>query len=154
MTLTERFRNLGRLIGERIELVAPSFEMADAVYRACRESSNELRPFMPWMHEDLQLGDIHQFVQRSIEGRENGTALDFWIVDREDRRCLGGVGLKNFSTYSPRAELGYWIRTGYTGHGYASEAVRVMLAASQKYPALERVDAMAAVENTRSQNLR
>jgi len=29
-----------------------------------------------------------------------------------------------------------------------------MLAASQKYLALERVDAMAAVENTRSQNLR
>lgn len=153
MTLAERFQNLGRLIGDRIELVQPSFDLADAVYRACRESSDQLRTFLPWMHEELQLGDVQHFVRHATDARANGTALNFWIIDREDRRCLGGVVLRNFGLTRSQAELGYWIRTGYTDRGYAAEAVTVLLKAARKYLALDRVDAIAAAENIGSHDV-
>ncbi len=106
------------------------------LHAAVIESLDHLRPWMPWAaKEPLSLDERTQLV-------------DGWwrLWDAGDRMCgvfvgdrvVGGCGLHQ--RIGPGGqEIGYWVRVGQTGRGYATAAARALT---------DMAFAMAAVTHT------
>ncbi len=77
-----------------------------------------------------------------------------WAITRRDDGSLVGVLLGAMSLrLTPahrRGELGYWIARAEWGNGYATEAVRAVIAFAFDEIGLHRVDALRFVENPAS----
>lgn len=112
---------------------------------------------------------LHPSVQRylyddePITTPEQATAiLDFYlaspdadynrwtIVRKTDDQRIGTCGFHKWSRPHRRAEIGYDLSPAYQGYGYMTEAVEAMLQHGFRRLKLHRIEALVAVENTRS----
>src|ERR1700692_1788981 len=114
------------LRGERI-VVRPYRESdAQVLQEAVAESRDHIRPWLPF-------ADAHQTVEESRDWIIHTLAQ--WLL-REDltmgmwevatNRYLGGTGLHPHNWDTGYFEVGYWIRASAEGHGYITEAVRLL----------------------------
>src|ERR1700761_5857930 len=80
--------------------------------------------YLSWpMHRTL--ADTHAFLAWSDAEWGKGPAGPYLVFSREDNRLLGGTGL---SFMSPTcAATGYVLARDAWGHGYATEALQVMV---------------------------
>jgi len=114
------------LRGEHV-LVRPYLESdAQALQEAVAESRDHLRPWMPF-------ADAHQTVEESrdwiIHEMANWLTRQNMVVgmwDAATQRYLGGSGLHPRNWDIGYFEIGYWIRASAEGHGYVTEAVRLL----------------------------
>lgn len=114
------------LRGERI-IVRPYRESdAQDLFEAVVESRDHLRPWLPF-------ADAHQTVEESRDWIIHQMAR--WLLREElsmsmweaaSHRYLGGTGLQVHSWDTGYFEIGYWIRASAEGHGYVTEAVRLL----------------------------
>jgi RimJ/RimL family protein N-acetyltransferase len=103
-------------------LILRSYDLADVPELArligAREvAANLLRVPFPYTEQDAKA---------FITGLEDGGEIRLAITLRADGSLCGGVGLRVASAHE-RAELGYWLGIPYWGHGYATEASRVLV---------------------------
>jgi RimJ/RimL family protein N-acetyltransferase len=63
---------------------------------------------------------------------------------------VGGSGLHSFDWSVPKCETGYWLRTGYTGQGLATEAIAAITAFAFSALGMRRVEALPDDENLAS----
>ena len=122
-------------------------EDVPGLHDAVTESVEHLRPWMPWIaHEPLSLDERI----RLVEG---------WapLWDAGDRMCgmfvgdtvVGGCGLHQ--RIGPGGqEIGYWVRVGWTGMGYATAAARDLVAMAFAMPAVTHVEIHHDVANVAS----
>jgi ribosomal-protein-serine acetyltransferase len=114
------------LRGERI-VVRPYRESdAQDLFEAVAESRDHIRPWLPF-------ADAHQTIEESRDWIIQMMA--HWLL-REDlilsvweaatNRYLGGTGLHAHNWDTGYFEIGYWIRASAEGHGYVTEAVRLL----------------------------
>ena len=98
---------------------------AALLHEAVLDSIDHLRPWMPWARsEPLDLDDrralISEWIRRWDAGEEHSCAI---VVDSE---LVGACGLHR--RIAPDGlEIGYRVRTGRTGAGVATEAVRALI---------------------------
>jgi RimJ/RimL family protein N-acetyltransferase len=114
------------LRGARI-VVRPYRESdAQDLFEAVAESRDHIRPWLPF-------ADAHQTIEESRDWIIQMMA--HWLL-REDlilgmweaatNRYLGGTGLHAHDWDFGYFEIGYWIRPSAEGHGYVTEAVRLL----------------------------
>lgn len=114
------------LRGERV-LVRPYCESdAQALFEAMEESRKHLRPWLPFADEHRSIEEardwiIHQMAQWLL--REN-LIMSLW--DKVTARYLGGTGLHPLNWEIGKFEIGYWLRASAAGHGYMTEAVKLL----------------------------
>jgi RimJ/RimL family protein N-acetyltransferase len=126
--------------------------MAGALVKAYLESQTELNRFMPWANETEAV--TMAFVEKSIGAQAEGSGVNFSIHALEEDGCfVGGIGLKSVDPFTPSGEVGYWIRTPYTGRGFATRAMALLLKCCEKEIGLKRVSARAAGSNPASQRV-
>src|SRR5262249_50100177 len=91
---------------------------AAAIAEAVATSLAELRPWMPWATKDATDPAVQQRrLERLAAGWDAGSAFDYVIVEGE--KVIGVANL--FARVGDGAlELGYWVRSDYTGRGIAS----------------------------------
>jgi ribosomal-protein-serine acetyltransferase len=130
-------------------LVVRRYEPGDAapLQEAVLESLDHLRPWLPWVsHEPLTLGQRQGLI---------ATWQSRW--DAGDRMCgmfagaelVGGCGLHR--RIGPGGlEIGYWVRVGRTGRGYATEAARQLTAMAFALPGVTHVEIHHDVTNLAS----
>ena len=109
-------------------IVVRPYRESDAqdLFEAVAESRDHIRPWLPF-------ADTHQSVEESRDWIIHQAA--HWLL-REDlilgmweaatNRYLGGTGLHPRDWEFGYFEIGYWIRPSAEGHGYVSEAVRLL----------------------------
>ncbi len=114
------------LQGERVIVRPYHQEDAQALYEAVAESRDHIRPWMPF-------ADEHQSVEESLDWIIHQEAnwllrknLPLSIRERAGGRFLGGTGVHIHSWETRYFEIGYWLRASATGHGYMTEAVRLV----------------------------
>jgi ribosomal-protein-alanine N-acetyltransferase len=107
-------------------------------------AATTLRIPHPYREEDA-IGFINEFAAEA----EMGTSARFAITLREDGRLCGGVGLRIDKDHN-HAELGYWIGVPYWGHGYATEAARVLVEYGFGPLKLRRIYASCVAKNIAS----
>jgi len=125
------------------------FQMSDTDEHteAVRESIPELKPWMSWCHDDYSEDDTSNWIKSLPSGWAEGTSYNFAITDIQDGRLLGGCGLNHINPTYRFANLGYWVRTGRTGEGIASRAVRLIASFAFEQVKLVRVEIVVAVGN-------
>ena len=122
-------------------------EDVPALHDAVIESLDHLRPWMPWVaNEPLTLEERIKLVE--------GWA-PLW--DAGDRMCgmfvgdavVGGCGIHQ--RIGPGGEeIGYWVRVGRTGRGYATAAARALTDMAFSMPAVTHVEIHHDVANAAS----
>ncbi len=138
------------LCGERV-LIRPYRESdAQALFEAVGESREHLRPWLPF-------ADAHQSVEESRDWiihqmakwllREN---LSMILCDKESNRFLGGIGLHPHNWEIGIFEIGYWLRASAAGHGYMTEAAKLLTDYAFTHLAANRVQIRCDERNIRS----
>lgn len=97
--------------------------------------------------------DARQWVAFSAKNRRTGSALGLTIVRRTDGAVMGGVGLHHLDGGSECAEVGYWLGKPFRGHGYATEAVSILVRAGFERLRLHRIEALVLPRNLASRRV-
>ncbi|WP_089936276.1 GNAT family N-acetyltransferase [Candidatus Entotheonella palauensis] len=101
---------------------------------------------IPHPYED---GMAEEWFKAQAERYENGEGIHFCIFLRDDQTFMGGVSLQLDARHQ-RGELGYWIGVPFWGHGYCTEAARVMVAYGFNTLDLNRIEAQHFTRNPAS----
>ena len=110
---------------------------APAMHAAVTASIDHLRPWMPWIaDEPLTLVQRRQLIAGWASRRAGGDRGFGMFVDGE---VVGGCGLH--ARVGPGGlEIGYWVRVGCTGRGYATAAARLLTDNAFADPGIDRVE--------------
>lgn len=125
---------------------------ADDLFKAARDSIDEVYPFLPWCHPNYEIHESRGWLETVQKDWESRSGFAFLIRDRDDGRVLGGCGLSRIDEH-PVANMGYWVRTGATGRGVASEAARAVANFAFDELGLIRVEIIMSVNNPGSRRV-
>jgi RimJ/RimL family protein N-acetyltransferase len=111
-------------------------EDADALFGAVTESLGELRPWMPWA-ADYSRASAEEYLAGSVRDWDEGTAYNYAIVTGD--ALVGSIGLMN--RCGPGGlEIGYWVRSAYTGRGLATAATAALVGQAFGLPGVDWVE--------------
>jgi RimJ/RimL family protein N-acetyltransferase len=136
---------------ERLFIRAAAPEDANEANAAVIESRAELTPWMSWAEQELDLDAVREnFIRARVRFmlREDLRFHLFLGTDRQ--RFVGSTGLHRIDWSVPRLEIGYWLRTSFTGQGYATEAVRGLRDFAFRELDAERLEIWCDARNERS----
>jgi RimJ/RimL family protein N-acetyltransferase len=139
------------LRGERVSI--RPFQPADAptLRAAVEESRERVRPWLPWADAHQSDEETRDLIVRWQAKRLLREDVNDGIWEGESGRLLGGIGLHPRSLGTdPSFEIGYWLRTGAEGHGFVSEAVRLVTDAAFDQLHAVRVEIRCDARNIRS----
>lgn len=149
MPYDEKFLAITELKGSKCVLRPVVEGMAPLLLEAIDESRDALYTFMPWSSENLE--DVVSFVRSARHQHESGNGLHLAVFDGASGRFVGMIGLHHVSAYSPKGEVGYWIRLSEMGKGFATDALRALERYCRDELAFVRLDACIATDNFASQ---
>jgi len=138
---------------ERLILRVPRDEDTDAVFQAEQASLDELRKWFWWLHPEHSREHCAAWAETRLACWSRGEEFSFLIVNKMDKQIKGCIWLNAFDRISLRASLGYWLRTGAEGKGFAAEAARKIVEWSFANLSLQRIEIVLASENDRSRRL-
>ena len=122
-----------------------------AVNEALRESWPELTQWMAWAK-----GDVPDVADSEMRQRQNQVAykerdeFHFNAYLKETGQFVGKPGLMRIDKSVPKAEIGYWMRTGLVGQGLMTEAVAAVTEFAFETLRLVRVEIRCDALNQRS----
>lgn len=122
-----------------------------AVYEAVNESQERLKPWFPWAQELTSLDERELFVRQCYCKYLLNEDMPLALFLKENGKLIGLCGLHYRGLHVPAFEIGYWIRTGYEGRGYISEAVRAITRLAFDVAGANRVFIRCDKDNARSQ---
>ncbi len=125
----------------------------ETVYEALMESMERLSPWFHWVHDTPTLESNELYVREAQVLYHNREKLEFGIFLKPDNTLIGRIGIHVVSWDPIIRELGYWLRSGYEGHGYMSEAVDALLRICFENLQAHKVIIRAESDNLRSQNV-
>jgi RimJ/RimL family protein N-acetyltransferase len=136
-----------RIVSER--LVIRCWEPRDATLlkEAIDSSLDELRPWMVWARSEPQPLSEKVALLRRFRGQfDLGRDFVYGIFDGRESEVVGGTGLHTRDGQDAY-EIGYWIRTGRTGSGLATEAAAALTRVAFELCGVDRVDIRVEPDN-------
>ena len=109
---------------ERLLIRAPQIGEGVALNEAIRESIEELKQWMPWVHPVPTIEDSEAHAREALAQFISREALFMRLIFKANDELVGSSGLHVKSWDVPRFEVGYWCRTKSSGQGLISEATR------------------------------
>lgn len=141
------------LDGPRLRVRPYLRDDADALWGAVQESREHLEPWMPWIHEYQDVDDVRSYLVRAQARWQLREDLAVAIVERASGRLLGGSGLHRINWPLRTFEIGYWLRRGAEGHGFATEAVQLLACLAFDTLDANRVEIRMDTRNERSRRV-
>ena len=108
---------------ERLLIRGPLPGDGKMVRAAVLESQEELKQWLPWAVEIPDEAEYEANIRRGYTRFLNREDLWMMILLKDTGQIIGGSGLHRIDWEVPKFEIGYWLATAYTGHGYMTEAV-------------------------------
>ncbi len=138
------------LVGDRVVVRPWRAGDGPALYEATQESLEHIAPWLPWgpVHDSPESSE--KFVRRWSARWDLREDLPMGIWNKSSGRFLGGCGLHRIDWDVRSFEIGYWVRVSQTGHGYITEAVRLLTTLCFDSLNANRVFIRVVVENERS----
>ena len=117
-----------------------------ALLAAVIESHEHLRPWMPWAdHYDQDRAA--EYLRDCQAQWASGSAFSYAIIVGD--HIVGSAGLHD-RVGDGGLEIGYWVRSGWTGRGIATDATAALTAAALALPGVGRVEIYHDVANVAS----
>ncbi len=111
---------------ERLLIRSPLPGDGPEVYRAVRESIEELSAWMAWPKEHRTVDDSEASARRARVAFLARSELRLHLYLKGTDALVGIAGLQGIDWDVPKFEIGYWCRTRFTGNGFITEAVRAI----------------------------
>jgi RimJ/RimL family protein N-acetyltransferase len=121
-----------------------------AVHAAIVESRDEVAPWLPDLLGGLDPAGLSAWIEAQAGDRPAGANYHYAIVDAVGEGFLGGCGLTNLNRRHRFANMYYWVRTGATRRGAASEAARQLARLGFGELGLQRVEIVVDCHNLAS----
>lgn len=134
----------------RLRLEPVSGGHAAALHQAVIDSRPELLQWMPWARAPNLEGGRDAAARGEAAWRD-GREFHFVVVERSTDEVLGVAGLNREGESA--AELHYWIRSGHTGLGFATEAGRALIKWAPGELGVSRLTLWAGRENRASRRV-
>lgn len=116
-----------QLTGERV-IIRPWAEAdAAALWDATDQSREHLGPWMRWIDGNRTPDDSVRYIRRARARWLLREDLAVAIIEQVTGRIVGGCGLHGIDWTRRLFETGYWLHPDAVGHGYASEAVQLLV---------------------------
>lgn len=135
---------------ERLTVRAPRLGDAAGVTEAINESLDALRPWMPWAAEPMALGTQEARIRRAIARWALREDLPLHVYRKGTETFVGGSGLHRFNWDVRRFEIGYWVRTKFSGQGFITEVVNGLTRFAFTHLKANRVEIRCDAHNARS----
>jgi len=94
-----------------------------------------------------------EWILRSGKRWDEKREFHFGIFDSQTGAFVGGVGLNELKPEHRLANLGYWVRTSWTGRGLATAAASLAAEFGFEELLLDRIEILAALGNKPSQQV-
>jgi len=91
-----------------------------------------------------------QFVARVLQEQRRGDGVAFVILKTGSEELVGQMRLMNWSRLERQAEIGYFLRRRWWGHGFASEAAKLVCRFGFRSMDLYRIRASVVAGNDAS----
>ena len=125
----------------------------DGLYEAAYESIDDMFPWMAWCHPGYAIEETRQWAEMALDAWREDRGYEFVMTDAGDGSVFGGCGLNRINNTDRVANLGYWVRSSRTRRGVASAATRLLARFGFEQVGLNRIEIIAAVDNTASQRV-
>lgn len=105
------------------KILLRTYEVADAqeLFDAVNNSRKHLNPWLDWVSKTTKPEHSLQFIQNSFQWQNNQQALALGIFEND--KIIGGIGMHQWDQETKRAQIGYWISSGYEGKGIVSHSL-------------------------------
>ncbi len=123
---------------------------ARALFDAVMESQAHIRQWLPWADTYHSINDALEFVRRQTGHWALSGHVGMAIFSRAGGTYLGATGFTIRSLAVPSFEIGYWLRQSAEGHGYMTEAVRLVTTFLFERLSAQRVFIRCDARNERS----
>ncbi|WP_412028449.1 GNAT family N-acetyltransferase [Deinococcus yunweiensis] len=134
----------------RLLLRAPRPEDAQAQVDTVNASLPELRRWMLWAQEPQTLDGARENLTRAADAYATGENLRLMVWNPEGTELIGSSGYHSLDWRVPKGEIGYWIATAHTGHGYAQEVAAFLTDYALNDLRLRRIEIRCDANNERS----
>ncbi|RSK29346.1 N-acetyltransferase [Bacillus sp. HMF5848] len=95
-----------------------------AVYDAITASLSELKPWMPFAQNEQSMEDVEKNIREAHIDFIKREDLRLLIFLKDTNQLVASSGLHRIDWDVRRFEIGYWIDSRFSGHGYITEAVK------------------------------
>ena len=129
-----------------VTIVPTAREHAPAIQRYASHADVAATTLIP--HPYPEDGAVRFVEDLVLPGRAAGTQFAFVIV--AEGEVVGHISVKDVNEERGEAEIGYWIGRPFWGQGYASEAVRLVVAFAFEDLGLRRLYAHVLAHNPAS----
>ena len=134
-----------RLSTDRLTLRRPRLSDAVTIFERYGQDP-EVTRFVLW-EPHRSVTDTEEFLKACEDAWDLGIGHRPWVIEREEGRPMGMIGV---TIQARRAEVGYVLARDEWGHGYMTEALRAVIAHCFETDKLDRVWAVADVDNLAS----
>ncbi|WP_370614696.1 GNAT family N-acetyltransferase [Mumia sp. Pv 4-285] len=115
--------SLPTLRGERV--TARPFDVTDDARVVEGGNDEAVQRWMPSFPSPYERQDAETFRLSTLDAAADGTSFAWALVDSVTDELLGAVGIPHRSDFG--AEIGYWLHPDARGHGYARDAVDLLV---------------------------
>ena len=145
-------KNLSKkLESDLVILQKYTVEDVSELFEAITVSRDRVYPWLPWCHPNYTIAETEKWLNTRPQRWQEGKEYGFSIRDREGK-IVGGCGI-GIGSQSWFGNLGYWLRTGFTGKGYATAATKLLAEFGIKDLQLKRIEIKVSAENFSSQKV-
>lgn len=115
-----------QLEGERV-IVRPYRDSdAEALFEAVGESREHIRPWLPFADAHQKIEETRDWIIHTQAKWLLREDMNLSIWEKASGRYLGGLGLHARDWDIRYFEIGYWLRVSAAGHGFVTEAARLL----------------------------
>ncbi|HTM08347.1 MAG TPA: GNAT family N-acetyltransferase [Verrucomicrobiae bacterium] len=130
---------------ERLRLRSAFESDAEAIFAAYGQD-HDVTMYLAWRPSG-KLEDTREHLRLTAKARDEGKALQWVILRKDDEALLGMIGGR---IDGHKVELGYVLAKAYWNKGYMTEAVRAVIDWALREPDIFRVWAVCDIENPAS----
>ncbi|HKC17900.1 MAG TPA: GNAT family N-acetyltransferase [Steroidobacteraceae bacterium] len=141
---------------ERLHLRPPRRGDGALLYAAVAESLPELRRFLsslPWVAAEPSAQASELYCRNALANFMARKDLPFLLFEKSTGQLVGATGLHRIVWETPKAEVGYWVRTSRAGNGFIYEALTAMTAYAFQQLRAVRVELVTDEDNRASRKV-
>jgi ribosomal-protein-serine acetyltransferase len=135
---------------ERLTIRAPRPGDAAEIVQAMIESREELLPWMPWAKDIPTVQASEARIRRAAAQWMAREDLLLHVYLKGTDTFVAGSGLHRLNWETGKFEIGYWVRTKFSGQGYVAEAVNGIADFAFAHLKANRVEIRCDAQNERS----
>jgi ribosomal-protein-alanine N-acetyltransferase len=130
---------------DRLQIRSFTQPLAEAALQDRSALAAQLNAVVPCDWPGPDFADLIPFLLELVKADPTTAELTSLIL--LDGQLIGDIGFKSFPDQAGRVEIGYSLVPAARGHGYATEAVRAMVAWALKQPGVRHVIAETEAGN-------